>query len=123
MRDLGIEMVLKNPGAGKAGQVEFPCSIVTQPCSVPGAKTYVSTRKEQAVENSVIVRTTKTIADEPPSSLMDVQEYSSRLTPRLSCGARAPQRFRPRPPARRLLQPVVRRRPDSSSLGRKVKPS
>src|SRR3989441_8484185 len=31
-----------------------------------------------------------------------------RLTPRLSCGARAPQRFRPRPPARRLLQPVVR---------------
>src|SRR6267142_6267023 len=30
------------------------------------------------------------------------------LTPRLSCGARAPQRLRPRPPARRLLQPVVR---------------
>src|SRR5436189_138161 len=33
-----------------------------------------------------------------------------RLTLRLSCGARAPQRFRPRPPARRLLQPVVRPR-------------
>src|SRR5882672_7210136 len=31
-----------------------------------------------------------------------------RLTPRLSCGARAPQRLRPRPPARRQLQPVVR---------------
>src|SRR2546428_740355 len=30
------------------------------------------------------------------------------LTLRLSCGARAPQRFRPRPPARRLLQPVAR---------------
>src|SRR2546422_1060926 len=32
-----------------------------------------------------------------------------RLTPRLSCGARAPQPLRHRPPARRLLQPVVRR--------------
>ena len=32
-----------------------------------------------------------------------------RLTPWLSCGARAPQRFRHRPPARRQLQPVVRR--------------
>src|SRR2546427_13156861 len=32
------------------------------------------------------------------------------LTLRLSCGARAPQRLRPRPPARRLLQPVVRGR-------------
>src|SRR5438046_3517762 len=31
-----------------------------------------------------------------------------RLTPRLSCGARAPQRLRPRPPARGQLQPVVR---------------
>src|SRR5262245_37601365 len=30
-----------------------------------------------------------------------------RLTPRVSCGARAPQRVRPRPPARRQLQPVV----------------
>src|SRR3989475_6852595 len=30
------------------------------------------------------------------------------LTLRLSCGARAPQRLCPRPPARRLLQPVVR---------------
>ena len=29
------------------------------------------------------------------------------LTPRLSCGARAPQPLCPRPPARRLLQPVV----------------
>src|SRR5437879_4240990 len=28
----------------------------------------------------------------------------SGLTPRASSGARAPQRFRPRPPARRLLQ-------------------
>src|SRR2546425_525201 len=31
------------------------------------------------------------------------------LTLRLSCGARAPQRLCPRPPARRLLQPVVSR--------------
>src|SRR5882672_11882745 len=31
-----------------------------------------------------------------------------RITLRLSCGARAPQRLRHRPPARRLLQPVVR---------------
>ena len=33
------------------------------------------------------------------------------LTLRLSCGARAPQRLRHRPPARRLLQPVVRPSP------------
>src|SRR4029077_4788327 len=31
------------------------------------------------------------------------------LTLRPSCGARAPQRLRPRPPARRQLQPVVSR--------------
>src|SRR6266704_3337406 len=39
--------------------------------------------------------------------LHDIQR-PVRLTPRLSCGARAPQRLRPRPPARRQLQPVVR---------------
>ena len=45
------------------------------------------------------------------------QESSSvALTPRLSCGARAPQRLRPRPPARRRLQPVVRRHVDSASV-------
>src|SRR5262245_16491562 len=33
-----------------------------------------------------------------------------RLTPRLSCGARAQPPSRRRPPARRQLQPVVRRR-------------
>src|SRR5882672_7465196 len=37
--------------------------------------------------------------------------HSRHLTLRLSCGARAPQRLRHRPPARRLLQPFVRRRP------------
>src|SRR5436309_12527051 len=31
----------------------------------------------------------------------------SRLTPRISCGARTQPRFRHRPPARRQLQPVV----------------
>src|SRR5882762_348046 len=36
--------------------------------------------------------------------------FAVALTLRLSCGARAPQRVRPRPPARRLLQPVVRHR-------------
>ena len=34
--------------------------------------------------------------------------HSRHLTPRLSCGARAPQPLRHRPPARRQLQPVVR---------------
>src|SRR3989441_136476 len=37
--------------------------------------------------------------------------YLVRLTPRLSCGPRAPQRLCPRPPARRLLQPLGRRPP------------
>src|SRR6266571_555051 len=35
---------------------------------------------------------------------------SCRLTPRLSCGARTPTPSRQGPPARRQLQPVVRRR-------------
>jgi|SRR5467141_3659724 len=40
-----------------------------------------------------------------------------RITLRLSCGARAPQRLRHRPPARRQLQPVVRRRADHEKAG------
>src|SRR5438445_10351668 len=35
-----------------------------------------------------------------------------RRTLRLSCGARTQPRFRRRPPARRQLQPVVRRTPE-----------
>src|SRR5438046_3097050 len=49
-------------------------------------------------------------ASEPPAPATTHSYLFARLTLRLSCGARAPQRLRHRPPARRLLQPVVRRR-------------
>src|SRR5437773_686600 len=37
-----------------------------------------------------------------------LEQPQVRITLRLSCGARAPQRLHPRPPAHRQLQPVVR---------------
>src|SRR3989441_5193783 len=53
----------------------------------------------------------------PPRHITCSTSTLLRLTPRVSCGARAPQRLRPRPPARRLLQPVVRRPAKFAALG------
>src|SRR5207247_9438259 len=62
---------------------------------IPSAQTSRATPRWPRLPSSPLVRS-------PPLPL-------GQLTLRLSCGARAPQRFRPRPPARRLLQPVVSR--------------
>ena len=59
-------------------------------------------------------RNTKPRSNTP---LNDREHHSRHLTLRISCGARAQPRFRHRPPARRQLEPVVRRhRPSCHGL-------
>src|SRR2546425_6580203 len=74
-------------------------------------------RSLTATNPTLVIDQVEDISTLPPGANLRVvpswAAFSNRLPNAwLSCGARAPQRLRPRLPARRLLQPVVSQPPD-----------
>src|SRR5439155_23456571 len=84
-----------------------PVMTMSVPPKCAGEGTHLSPRA-LAYNKMKELRRPSTIAMMLFKMVNNIDLPQVHLTLRLSCGARAPQRFCPRPPARRQLQPVVR---------------